>query len=176
MEGLAHSLMVANSYVSEVEDPMQRSRLYFLVVLCLSAGRLDAGGQATAAAPATPLTLEQALQYAADHYPTVRAAAEQVKASTAGVSAARAAHLPRLDSVWQSNLATTNNVFGQLLPQAVIPGLSGPVLPDVSGQAVWSSATGALASWEPFDFGLRAATVAGAEAAVTRARAGEALT
>jgi outer membrane protein TolC len=33
-----------------------------------------------------------------------------------------------------------------------------------------------LFSWEPFDFGLRQATVAGAEAAVARARAGEALT
>ena len=44
------------------------------------------------------------------------------------------------------------------------------------GGSVWGSATGALFSWEPFDFGLRQAAVAGAEAAVARARAGEALT
>jgi len=54
--------------------------------------------------------------------------------------------------------------------------MSGPVLPLASGDSVWGSATGALLSWEPFDFGLRQATVAGAEAAVARARAGEALT
>ena len=50
--------------------------------------------------------------------------------------------------------------------------MSGPVLDSASGGSVWGSATGALFSWEPFDFGLRDATVASAEAAVARARAG----
>jgi outer membrane protein len=130
---------------------------------------------AAAQAPET-VTLDQALQYAGDHYPTVRAALEQVNASAAGVRVARAAYLPRLDSLWQSNRATANNIFGQVLPQPVIPAMSGPVLPSASTQSVWGSATGALFSWEPFDFGLRDATVVGAEAAVTRARAGEVLT
>jgi outer membrane protein len=132
----------------------------------------------TAGQTPTPqvFTLEQALQYAIDHYPTIRAALEQVNASTDGVSVARAAYLPRLDSLWQSNRGTANNVFGQVLPQSVIPAMSGPVLPGASAGSVWGSATGGLFSWEPFDFGLRQATVASAEAAVTRARAGEALT
>jgi outer membrane protein len=121
-------------------------------------------------------TIDQAIQYASDHYPTVRAALEQVNASAAGVSVAKAGYLPRLDSLWQSNRATANNVFGQVFPQSVIPAMSGPVLPSASGQSVWGSATGALLSWEPFDFGLRQAAVVGAEAAVTRARAGEVLT
>jgi outer membrane protein len=121
-------------------------------------------------------TLEQAIQYAADHYPTVRAALEQVNVSTAGVSVARAAYLPRLDALWQSNRATANNIFGQVLPQAVIPAMSGPVLPSTSAQSVWGSTTGALFTWEPIDFGLRKAMVVGAEAAVTQARAGETLT
>jgi outer membrane protein TolC len=121
-------------------------------------------------------TLDQAIQYAVEHYPTVRAALEQVNASTAGVSVARAGYLPRLDSLWQTNRATANNIFGQVLPQSVIPAMSGPVLPSAAGDSVWGSAAGALFSWEPFDFGLRRATVAGAEAAVTRARAGETLT
>jgi outer membrane protein len=128
------------------------------------------------ASPPVSLTLEQALQFAIDHYPTVRAALEQVKASTAGVSVAKSAYLPRLDSLWQSNRGTANNIFGQVLPQSVIPSMSGPVLPSASGGSVWGSATGALFSWEPFDFGLREATVMSAEAAVTRARAAEALT
>jgi outer membrane protein len=129
-----------------------------------------------APAPAGALTLEQAIQYAADHYPAVRAALEQVAASSEGVAVAKAASLPRLDSLWQSNIATTNNVFGQVLPQSVIPALTGPVLATTSAQGVWSSATGALATWEPFDFGLRSAGVSSAEAAVARARASEALT
>jgi outer membrane protein len=121
-------------------------------------------------------TLEQALQHAVDHYPTVRAALEQINASMAGVSVAKSAYLPRLDSLWQSTRGTVNNIFGQVLPQSVIPAMSGPALPSASGGSVWGSATGALFSWEPLDFGLRQATVASAEAAVARARAGEALT
>jgi len=130
-------------------------------------------------APASPpvcLTLEQALRYAVDHYPTVRAALEQVNASSAGVSVAKSAYWPRLDSLWQSNRATANNIVGQVLPQSVIPALSGPVLTSASSGSVWGSATGALLSWEPFDFGLRQASVVSAQAAVTRARAAEALT
>jgi outer membrane protein len=134
---------------------------------------------ATAQTPGSPpqtFTLNQAMQYALDHYPTVRAALEQVNVSTAGVSVAKAAYMPRLDSLWQSNRATANNIFGQVLPQSVIPAMSGPVLPEASRASVWGSAVGALFSWEPFDFGLRGATVSAAEAATTRARAGEALT
>src|SRR5579864_3260638 len=127
-------------------------------------------------APAMVLTIDQAMQYAADHYPTVVAALEQVNAAAATIDVARAAYLPRLDALWQSNRATANNVFGQVLPQSVIPAMSGPVLPSASADSVWGSATGALLSWEPIDFGLRRAGVAGAEAALTRARAGETLT
>jgi len=126
-------------------------------------------------APVT-LTLDQALQYAVDHYPAVRAALEQVNASASGVRVAKSGYLPRLDSLWQSNRATANNVFGQTLPQSVLPALPGPVLPTSSSHSVWGSAAGALVSWEPFDFGLRRATVSSAEAVVSRARADEALT
>jgi outer membrane protein TolC len=131
-------------------------------------------------APAQPVpqtfTLDQAIQYAADHYPSVRAALEQVNVSTAGVDVARSAYLPRLDALWQSNLGTANNIFGQVLPQSVIPSLTGPVLPAASGVGVWGSATGALLSWEPIDLGLRHAGVTSAEAAVKTARASDTLT
>jgi outer membrane protein len=72
--------------------------------------------------------------------------------------------------------ATANNIFGQLLPQSVIPSISGPVLPSSSDQGVWGSAAGGLFSWEPVDFGLRSAIVREAEAGVVRARAEEELT
>src|SRR6185369_7736021 len=134
-----------------------------VLVFLLSAVALPVAAVAQAPpAPSSALTLDQAIQYATDHYPTVRAAVEQVNASLAGVDVARAAYLPRLDSLWQSNRATANNIFGQLLPQSVIPSMSGPVLPSASAQSMWGSATGALFSWEPVDFGLRHATVLGA--------------
>jgi outer membrane protein len=139
----------------------------------------SAGARAQAAAQSAPpqlLTLEQALQYVVDHYPTVKAALELVNASVANVGVARTAYLPRFDALWQSNRATANNVFGQLLPQPVLPSISGPVLASTSTQTVWGSAAGGLFSWEPFDFGLRSATVHEAEAAVVRARAEERLT
>jgi outer membrane protein len=122
------------------------------------------------------LTLEQAIQYGVEHYPSVRAALEEVQASSAGVDVARASYLPRLDALWQSNRATANNIFGQVFPQSVIPSMSGPVLSSASAGSVWGSAAGALFSWEAVDFGLRSATVAAADAAVARARAGEVLT
>jgi outer membrane protein TolC len=146
-----------------------------LVVLLMTATPPYAWAQASNSPPQT-FTLDQAMQYAMDHYPTVRAALEQVNVSTAGVGVAKSAYLPHLDTLWQSNRATVNNIFGQVLPQSVIPAMSGPVLPAVSSGSVWGSAAGALFSWEPFDLGLRQATVTSAEAAVTRARAGEALT
>lgn len=123
-----------------------------------------------------PLTLPDAIAFAQQHYPAVKAALEQVTASAARVDIARDAYLPRFDSMWQSTRATANNVFGQVLPQSVIPSLTGPVLDSASSQSVWGSAVGALFSWEPVDFGLRRADVASAEAALARARATEALT
>jgi outer membrane protein len=157
---------------------MLRLRVVTLVLgglICLP-GMAVAQPTGPARSPSHVLTLDQAIQYAVDHYPTVRAAVEQVNVATAGVSVARAAYLPRLDSVWQSNRATTNNISGQVLPQSVFPAMSGPVLPSTSGQSVWGSVTGALFSWEPLDFGLRDATVRQTAATVTRARTAEALT
>lgn len=150
-----------------------------LSALAVSAVLATAAGAQTppmgAASPQT-FTLQEALHYAADHYPSVRAALEEVNASTAGVDVAKAASLPRLDSVWQLNRATVNNVTGLLLPQSIVPGISGPPLREASSHSAWGSAAGALFSWEPFDLGLRAAGVRSAEAVAARARASEGLT
>ena len=152
-------------------------RGFLILILCLDAFPAVSVAQTTSqSGPAQPLTLEQAIQYATEHYPTVAAALEQVNATTAAVDVARSAYLPRLDSLWQSTRGTANNIFGQVLPQSVIPSLTGPVLSSTSAASVWGSAAGALFSWEPFDFGLRHAGVVSAEAALTQARAGETLT
>ncbi len=82
-----------------------------------------------------------------------------------GFRLARTAYLPQIDALAQANRATRNNVFGLLLPQSVIPSISGPVLGTNNFGTVWGSAVGALVTWEPFDFGLRRANVAVADAA-----------
>jgi outer membrane protein TolC len=130
----------------------------------------------SATAQPTALTLEGALQYAVDHFPAVTAANETVNASAAQVEVARAAYLPRLDVTWQTNRATANNVFGQLLPQSVIPAMSGPVLQSAASSNVWGSASGALLTWDAYDFGLRSAGMREAEAGVSRARSQEVVT
>src|SRR6266852_3728169 len=108
---------------------MIRSRVFLFILLCVvsAPGVIEAQAPAQAGPPQM-LTLDQAIQYATDHYPTIRAALEQVNVSAAGVDVARSAYLPRLDSLWQSNRATANNIFGQVLPQGILPALSGPVL------------------------------------------------
>lgn len=116
------------------------------------------------------------MDFALKNYPAVRAAMEQVSAARAGVGLARTTYLPRADLLWQSNRATRNNIFGLLLPQSVIPAISGPVLPTTSGSAAWGSAGGLLFSWEPFDFGYRRALVDAARTAEGRATEEVALT
>ncbi len=115
-------------------------------------------GQA-ANAPPRKFTLDQAINYALQNYPAVRAALERIQSAQGRTDLARTNYLPSSNLLWQSNRATANNIFGLLLPQGVVPSISGPVLPGTSNRSVWGSATGVLLSWEPFDFGYRRATV-----------------
>ena len=117
------------------------------------------------------LTLSQAVERASKNYPSVRVSQEQINAAAAGIRLARTAYLPRVDGVAQVNRATRNNVFGMLLPQNVIPSISGPVLGTNNFGSAWGSAIGGLVSWEPFDFGLRQANVSAAETARTQSEA-----
>jgi outer membrane protein len=125
----------------------------------------------TLSAQSAPLTLPQAVRLSLEKYPAVRAATAQAAAAAEGINLARKGYLPHLDLLAQFNRATRNNVFGMVLPQSVIPSMSGPVLGIDDGAGVWGSAVGVLVSWEPFDFGLRGANVASAESAERRAAA-----
>jgi len=111
------------------------------------------------------LTLSEAVEAALRNYPSIRISQEQINAAAAGIQLARTAYLPRIDVLAQANRATRNNVFGLLLPQGTIPSISGPVLGTNNFGTAWGSAVGTLVSWEPFDFGLRQASVAAATAA-----------
>lgn len=123
------------------------------------------------AAQPRALTIAQAVDLALRNYPSVRVSQEQLNAAAAAIRVARTAYLPRVDGIAQVNRATRNNVFGMLLPQSVIPPISGPVLGTNNSGTAWGSATGVLVSWEPFDFGLRRSGVEAAEAARSRSEA-----
>ena len=125
-----------------------------------------------AAPPTTGLTIEEAVNRALQNYPAIRAASEGVLAAQANINLARTSYLPRSDFLFQANRATRNNIFGALLPQGFISGISGPAGFNQLTN-VWSSATALLFAWEPFDFGLRKANVQLAES--TEGRAGAAV-
>lgn len=117
------------------------------------------------------LTLAGAIDAAEANYPKVRAALEQQNAAEAIIGVAHTAYLPRVDMLWQTNRATANNIYGLLLPQSTIPSISGPVIASDFSRSAWSSAGGTVLSWQPFDFGARAAQVNAARQAARGAGA-----
>ena len=117
------------------------------------------------------ITLTQAVESSLKNYPSIRVSQEQINAAAAAIQLARAAYLPRVDALAQVNRATRNNVFGLLMPQSVVPSMSGPVIGSNNFGSVWGSAVGGLVTWEPFDFGLRRANVAVATAARAQSEA-----
>src|SRR5207244_4043675 len=145
-----------------------------MAVLACLVNPARAMGQTTASGP---LTLNDAIQLALKNYPAIKESRARAQAAEEGIGVARTAYLPRLDAIWQVNRATTNNVFGLLLPQSVIPSISGPVLGTRSlGDSVWGSAGGVLLSWEAVDFGQRRASVDAARAQTSLAKNQTALT
>lgn len=126
--------------------------------------------------PPQTLTLADAIDLARTNYPTLKESRARAEAAREAIGVARTAYLPRLDALWQGNRATRNNIFGLLLPQSVVPPISGPVLGTTSSDAVWGSAAGVALSWQAIDFGVRKANVDVAEAQTLLASAQLALT
>jgi outer membrane protein len=129
----------------------------------------------TSATGARTFSLEDALNYALQNYPAVRASLEQRNAAQAGITAARAQYLPSLNGVYQSSRATLNQVSGLWLPTPITPTAIGSV-GGSSGQSFWGSQALAFLSWEPIDFGLRPSVVALAKSAEEKANSGLAVT
>jgi outer membrane protein len=126
-------------------------------------------------APPKAFTLEQAVDYALQNYPAVRASLERVSAARAGVTVARTQYLPQLNGVYQDSRATQNQVPGIWLSTPITPTVEGPI-GSSSGQSYWGSQAAALFSWEPLDFGLRSARVGQARSAEAKSQADLALT
>jgi outer membrane protein len=120
---------------------------------------------------AQTLSIVSVVQDAERDYPMVHVTEAELNASIANIRLSRTAYLPRVDGIAQFNRGTRNNVFGTLLPQGVVPSMSGPVINSNNSGSVWGSATGLLVNWQPFDFGLRGANVQSAVAARDKADA-----
>jgi outer membrane protein len=126
---------------------------------------------AAAATRAQTLSIVSVVQDAERDYPLIHVTESELNASIANIRLSRTAYLPRVDGIAQFNRGTRNNVFGALLPQSVVPSMSGPVIDSNNGGSVWGSATGLLVNWQPFDFGLRRANVQSAVDARNKADA-----
>lgn len=138
-----------------VDRPLWRCWIGFAIAGCV----LSSGRAVAQPAVSGPLSLNDAVQLALKNYPALKESRARARAADEGIGVARTAYLPRLDMLWQENRATTNNVFGLLLPQSVVPPISGPVLGTRSYSGVWGSAAGVQLSWEALDFGQRKASV-----------------
>ncbi len=149
--------------------PVALTALVLIHTLCFSAAVF---AQASPASSTGIVTLNDAIQLALKNHPTVKESRARAQAADATIGVARTAYLPRLDALWQVNRATHNNVFGLLLPQGIVPPISGPVQGTTSlHDGVWGSAAGVLLSWQAVDFGLRRANVDAARAQTAAASA-----
>jgi outer membrane protein len=122
-------------------------------------------------------TVQEAVDYALTHYPSVRAALERYNSAKAGVGLARTNYVPFVDGVWESDRETRESVLGVLLPQSptILTGTQGTVTPGPA-EPFWTTGMGALLSWQPFTFGYRRSEVREARATENRTAAQVALT
>lgn len=146
-----------------------------LIAVCVTVA-IARPGYGQAPGPPFPITFQQAIRYATDNYPAIAASMARVSARESGVDLARTAYLPRVDSTFQVNRATRNNVPGLLLPGTPLPAISGPAFDEASSSSIWGSAAAVSLSWELYDFGLRGASVDLARALVTQATTSAELT
>ena len=156
------------------ERTLSSGRVRKTVFLMMAASGTLAAQPASPPIPVTiaqSVTIAQAVEDALRNYPAIRVSEDEMNAAAAGIRLAQTAYLPRVDGIAQLSRATRNNVSGLMLPESVIPSMSGPVLGTNNLGSTWGSAAGGLVTWQPFDFGLRRANVAGATAARDRAQA-----
>lgn len=118
-----------------------------------------------------PLTLQGAIEMSRRNYPAIRAASLRTDAAKEGIALAKTAYLPHADMILDENYGTANNITGFLAPQNIVPNISGIDKNRNNFLGGFGFTTGALVSWEPFDFGLRKAQVNVARSTTRRAEA-----
>jgi outer membrane protein len=131
----------------------------WLPFLAFAAAPIGSFAQTEVPSGPSVMTLEQVIETASTNYPAIKASQAQQRAAQGIIDVAKTAYLPRTDILWQTDRATANNVLGLMLPQAIVPSVTGTVLPADVTRSAWNSTGGALVSWQPFDFGARGAKV-----------------
>ncbi len=119
---------------------------------------------AASAVPAIPLTLADALEMARRNFPSIKESLYRSEAAQLKVRLEKTSYLPRGSMLVQEMRGTSNQTTGPLLPNSTFPPISGAEVGGNDLTGGWGCATGAFLTWEPFDFGLRAANVAAAQA------------
>lgn len=124
----------------------------------------------------TLLTLTGAVELARKNFPAIRTARLRADAQQEGITQARIAYLPTAALMLDENYGTANNITGFLASQVVVPNVSGQVKNTNNFLGGFGFTSGALLSWEPFDFGLRKAQVNVARSTTKQAESQVALT
>lgn len=115
----------------------------------------------------------EALTTADANYPSIQAAIARQETARSGVSLAKTAYLPRLDTVYQEVRGSTSPMNSIYVPVLHLPLVTAPDTRERDfGRSVWASTTGFVMNWELIDFGLRRAQVRAAQASHREAQAG----
>jgi outer membrane protein TolC len=117
------------------------------------------------APPGLRLTLEEAVAFALDNHPTLRAAQARERAADARVDEARAAELPDLGVTAELNRSSSNAVAGSFFPAPGFPLVSGAPKSRSLDAGVFQSGVSVWATWDVTSFVRQSAAVdvAGAE-------------
>jgi outer membrane protein TolC len=122
-------------------------------------------------APATPLTIDQAVEFALAHHPALQADAANEEVRREQVAVARAGYLPKVDLSLEINGGTGNVLRGAVVPLPGIPFISGPPATRQIGDVALGSMVGVGASWDALGMVDKMAIVDAALAADDQARA-----
>lgn len=113
-----------------------------------------------------PLTLQEALRQARQHYPALKAKERAVDVALEGITQTRIQRLPSLKVSEQLNYGTTNATAGILLPYGTIIPTTGMLTNEASYRGTFGSITTLYGEWAPITFGQYQARLNEAQEAV----------
>jgi len=125
---------------------------------------------------AQPLTLNEVIAQALKNYPSLKEASARYQAAQAGIGVSKTAYLPSLDVFVQNTLGTYNRLPGLSFSQAGMMPVAGPTPSSQVNSFVFGHSSGALLTWNAYDFGYRKAEVERSRVEAEVAKASQSLT